>query len=177
MKTYSNFIAGEWIASKTGRTFQNSNPADTREIVAEYPLSGKEDALHAITAAREVFPQWSGLTAVARGRILSKASQVLESRKGELAEILTRRKARRSPRAPEKCNDPSISSAFGGLVTRSVDKPFRTNCREICFNVRQALGVVGLITPWNFPWPSPPGRSRQRLPEISSDKPASQARR
>src|SRR5215468_8698575 len=90
MRTYSNFVAGEWLAATSGQTYQNTNPADTREIVAQYSLSGKEDSLRAIAVAQKAFPQWSATAAVARGRVLSKASQVLESRKGELAELLTR---------------------------------------------------------------------------------------
>jgi hypothetical protein len=90
MKTYSNFINGDWVPAKSGQTFQNSNPADTREIVAQYPLSGREDAVAAIDASKAAFGQWSGTTPVARGRVLSKASQILEPRKAELAELLTR---------------------------------------------------------------------------------------
>ncbi|MST01234.1 MAG: aldehyde dehydrogenase, partial [Pedosphaera sp.] len=52
MRTYQNFIAGEWVAARSGKTFQNSNPADTREAVAQYPLSAGEDVLAAIAAAQ-----------------------------------------------------------------------------------------------------------------------------
>src|SRR5688572_2469022 len=86
MRNYSNFIGGEWVAAKSGQTFKNLNPADTREFVAEYPLSGKEDAAAAITAAKAAFPAWAATTPPARGRILSKTSQILEGRKAELAE-------------------------------------------------------------------------------------------
>ena len=87
MRTYLNFIEGEWRAAKSAKTFQTVNPADKRETVAEYPLSGKADASEAIEAAKKSFPGWSAMTPVARGRILSKASQILESCKAELAEL------------------------------------------------------------------------------------------
>src|SRR5262245_42674326 len=90
MRTYQNFIGGEWLAAKSGKTFQNTNPADTREVVAQYPLSGKEDAVAAIAAAQQAFAGWSAMTPIARGRILSKTSQILELRKAELSELLTR---------------------------------------------------------------------------------------
>jgi delta 1-pyrroline-5-carboxylate dehydrogenase len=90
MQTYLNFIGGEEAPAKSGKTYQNQNPADTREIVTEYPLSGREDAREAVQAAQKSFPTWSAMTPVARGRILSKTSQVLESRKPQLAEALTR---------------------------------------------------------------------------------------
>ena len=64
MRTYHNFIGGEWVAAKSGRTCRNANPADAREIVAEYPSSGKEDALAAIEAARNAYAPWAGVTSV-----------------------------------------------------------------------------------------------------------------
>ena len=90
MRTYQNFIGGEWAGAKSGQSFRNVNPADTREVVAEYPASAKQDAASAIDAAKRAYPGWAAMTPVARGRILSKASQLLESRKGELADLLTR---------------------------------------------------------------------------------------
>ena len=90
MRTYQNFIGGEWTPAMSGQTSRNVNPADTREVVAEYASSGKEDAAAAIEAARKAFAGWAAMTPVARGRILSKASQILETRKTELTGFLTR---------------------------------------------------------------------------------------
>src|SRR6185436_2366770 len=90
MRTYQNFIGGEWLAAQSGETFKNFNPADMRETVAEYPLSAMSDAAAAIDAAKKAWPGWAATTSVARGRILSKTSQIIESRKAELAEVLTR---------------------------------------------------------------------------------------
>src|ERR1041385_5808310 len=78
MRAYQNFIGGEWVSSASGKTYTNVNPADTREKVAEYPASGGDEARQAITAAQNAFSGWSRMTAVARGRVLSKASQILE---------------------------------------------------------------------------------------------------
>ena len=90
MQKYSNLINGEWVTAKSGATYQTRDPADKREAVAEYAQGGKEDAAAAIDAARKAFRGWSSITPVARGRILSKASQVLETRKAALSELLTR---------------------------------------------------------------------------------------
>ena len=81
MQSYQNLIGGEWIAAASGKTFSTTNPADTRETVATYPHSAQADAQAAIAAAKAAFPGWAAQTAPARGRILSKASQILESRK------------------------------------------------------------------------------------------------
>ena len=89
-RTYSNFIGGQWAQARSAKTYQTANPADLRQIVAQYPSSSQADTQEAISAARNAFAGWAAMTPIARGRILSKGSQVLESRKGELAELLTR---------------------------------------------------------------------------------------
>ena len=77
MRAYNNYLGGEWVDSVSGQRSKQFNPADAREFVAEYPVSNKEDALQAVAAARSALPAWIGATSVARGRILSKASQLL----------------------------------------------------------------------------------------------------
>jgi aldehyde dehydrogenase (NAD+) len=153
MRTYLNLIDGEWRAAISGKTLQTVNPADTGEIVAEYPASGKDDASGAIEAAKKSFVTWSVMTPVARGRILSKASQILESRKAELAELLTREEGKTLAESTgEVQRAADIFRFFGGLSytlggqTIPHDLP-----GNLLYTVRQPLGVVGLITPWNFP--------------------------
>jgi acyl-CoA reductase-like NAD-dependent aldehyde dehydrogenase len=179
MQKELNFIAGHWVAARSGRTFQNLNPADTRDVVAEYPLSGSEDAFAAIEAARGAFPTWSGTTAVARGRVLSKASQILESRKALLSERLTREEGKTlAESAGEVQRAVDIFRFFGGLSytlggqTIPHDVP-----HNLLYTVRQPLGVVALITPWNFPVAIPAWKLAPAL--VSGNcvimKPASQA--
>jgi acyl-CoA reductase-like NAD-dependent aldehyde dehydrogenase len=153
MRSYQNFIGGDWVPAKSGQTVQNVNPADTREVVAQYPLSGKEDAAAAIDAAKKAYPGWAAMTPVARGRILSKASQILESRKAELAELLTREEGKTLAESTgEVQRAADIFRFFGGLSytlggqTIPHDLP-----GNFLFTRREPLGVVGLITPWNFP--------------------------
>jgi aldehyde dehydrogenase (NAD+) len=179
MRTYNNFIGGDWLAAKSGRTFKNFNPADTREFVAEYAMSGQEDALAAISSAKLAFPAWAATTAPARGRILSKASQLLEGRKAELAELLSREEGKtlaESNGEVQRAID--IFRFFGGLSytlggsTIPHDLP-----GNLLFTRREPLGVVGLITPWNFPVAIPAWKMAPAL--VSGNavviKPASQA--
>jgi aldehyde dehydrogenase (NAD+) len=179
MRQYQNFIAGEWVSAKSGKTYRNNNPADTRESVAEYALSGAEEAQAAIDAAKMAFGGWSAMTAVARGRVMSKTSQVLESRKGELAELLTREEGKtltESQGEVQRAID--IFRFFGGLSytlggqTIPHDMP-----GNLLYTSRQPLGVVGLITPWNFPIAIPAWKMAPAL--VSGNavviKPASQA--
>ena len=153
MRAYENFIGGEWVRQSGGKTFRNVNPADTRETVAEYPQSGAEEAKQAIAAAQGAFEGWSRMTPVARGRVLSKASQILEGRKAELAELLTREEGKTLAESTgEVQRAVDIFRFFGGLSytlggqTIPHDLP-----GNLMFTRREALGVVGLITPWNFP--------------------------
>jgi len=153
MRTYLNFIGGEWVAAQSGESYRTCNPADARELVAEYPASGQLDAATAIRAAQQSFPNWSATTAAGRGRVLSKASQILETRKAELAELLTREEGKtlaESTGEVQRAID--IFRFFGGLSytlggqTIPHDLP-----HNLLYTVRQPLGVVALITPWNFP--------------------------
>jgi acyl-CoA reductase-like NAD-dependent aldehyde dehydrogenase len=179
MRSYQNFIAGEWVGAGSGKTVQNINPADTREAVAQYPASGAEETAQAIAAAESAFPGWAAQTAVARGRILSKTSQILESRKAELAELLTREEGKtlaESTGEVQRAID--IFRFFGGLSytvggqTLPHDLP-----QNLLFTRREPIGVVGLITPWNFPIAIPAWKLAPAL--VSGNavilKPASQA--
>ncbi len=179
MRTYQNSIGGESVPAASGKTFQNQNPADTREAVASYPASGQEDAAAAVAAAQQAFTSWSALTSVARGRVLSKASQILESRKAELAELLTREEGKTLAEATGEVQRAcDIFRFFGGLSytiggqTIPHDLP-----QNLLFTRREPLGVVGLITPWNFPIAIPAWKLAPAL--VSGNtvvlKPASQA--
>jgi 2,5-dioxopentanoate dehydrogenase len=153
MRTYQNFIGGDWTPAQAGHTFQTTNPARASEPVAQYPLSGQADAAQAIGAALKAWPAWAGATAVARGRVLSKASQLLEGRKAELAELLTCEEGKTlAESSGEVQRAIDIFRFYGGLSytlggqTIPHDLP-----GNLLFTRREPLGVVGLITPWNFP--------------------------
>src|SRR5436309_4265237 len=179
MRTYHNFIGGEWVAAKSGRTCRNANPADAREIVAEYPSSGKEDALAAIEAARNAYAPWAGMTPVAHGRILSRASQILESRKAELAELLTREEGKTlAESAGEVQRALDIFRFFGGLSYTVGGQTIPHELpQQLLYTRREPLGVVALITPWNFPIAIPAWKMAPAL--VSGNalviKPATQA--
>jgi aldehyde dehydrogenase (NAD+) len=152
-RTYLNFIGGEWIPANSGKTFRTFNPADAREAIGVYPSGARADAQAAVAAARQAFPGWAAMTPIARGRILSKASQLLESRKTELATLLTREEGKTLAESTgEVQRTADIFRFFGGLSyvvggqTIPHDLP-----GNLLFTNRHPLGVVALITPWNFP--------------------------
>ena len=179
MKAYSNFIGGEWVPARSGKTYLTSNPADTREAVGSYPLSGAEDAQASIAAAKKAAPGWAAATPVARGRVLSKASQILETRKAELAQILTREEGKTLAEATgEVQRAADIFRFFGGLSYTHGGQTIPHDLPgNLLYTVRQPLGVVALITPWNFPVAIPAWKLAPAL--VSGNavilKPASQA--
>jgi len=153
MDTYQNFIGGEWVGNSTQAGLETRNPANAEEAVARYAVAGAVEAQQAISAARDAFGGWASQTPVARGRILSKASQLLEARKPALAELLTREEGKTLAESTgEVQRAVDIFRFFGGLSytlggqTIPHDLP-----RNLLYTARQPLGVVALITPWNFP--------------------------
>lgn len=179
MRSYQNLINGEWVPAQSGKTDTRQNPADTREAVAEYPAAGAEDARSAIEAAGRAFPGWAATTAIARGRILSKASQILEGRKAELSELLTREEGKTlAESGGEVQRAIDIFRFFGGLSYAATGETIPHDLPgNLLFTVRQPLGVVGLITPWNFPVAIPAWKLAPALVSGNSVvlKPASQA--
>jgi aldehyde dehydrogenase (NAD+) len=177
--TYKNFINGEWLAAQSGKTYKNSNPADTREAVTEYPSSGQPDAAAAIEAAKKAWPAWAGMTPVARGRILSKASQLIEGRKAELAQLLTREEGKTLAESTgEVQRTADIFRFFGGLSYQLGGQTIPHDLpANLLYTRREPLGVVALITPWNFPIAIPAWKMAPAL--VSGNavviKPASQA--
>ena len=87
---HKNFIGGEWVESHTGRTFENLNPADTRDVVGVFQRSDAEDVNRAIDAASEAYKKWRLVPAPRRAEMLYKASEILIGRKEEYAQLMTR---------------------------------------------------------------------------------------
>mgnify|MGYP001466016213 FL=1 len=153
MKQYKNFIDGQWVAAASGETFVNLNPADNREEVAGYAKSGAADAQAAIEAAQTAFPGWRDTTPPARGKILSAVANNLASRQSELAELLCREEGKTIVESGMEVGRTvdifrfmaGLSYTIGGTVVPH-DLP-----NNMLYTKREPLGVVGLITPWNFP--------------------------
>src|SRR6266550_7022586 len=89
-KVYKNFIGGEWVESSTGETFENRNPADTREVVGLFQRSAKADVDAAVEAARHAFAKWRLVPAPRRAEIMFRAAEMLLERKEEYSRDMTR---------------------------------------------------------------------------------------
>jgi acyl-CoA reductase-like NAD-dependent aldehyde dehydrogenase len=153
MKEYKNLIGGEWVAASDGGTFENRNPANLDDVVGTFPKLTREDTQRAIAAASAAFPAWRDTTGPARGAILDKASLIIADRFDELAAALTREEGKTLTEAKgEIARARDLFRFYGGegWRIRGDTMPGLTP-DEFLYTRREPLGVVAIITPWNFP--------------------------
>ncbi len=149
----ANFIAGEWTPSRDGATYERRNPWRPSEIIGEFPSSGAADVEAATEAAHRAWPEWSGLAAAQRGAVLRGAADVIEDRVEEIAQDMTREmgKPLRESRM-EAARAAAIFRFFSGEGWRPLGQVYEQSAkRSMVYTRRRPVGVVGLITPWNFP--------------------------
>jgi aldehyde dehydrogenase (NAD+) len=153
MDTHLNLVDGEWRPARSAATFPDVNPADTRDVVGLLQDSGPEDVEAAVTAAAQAFAAWSQTPAPVRGRHLLKAAQELEKRLPEIADLLSREEGKTIGEAKgEVTRAVRILEYFAGEGSRlSGDVIPSERERVFMFTARQPVGVVALVTPWNFP--------------------------
>ncbi len=160
---FANFVGGEWRPSASGRTYEKRSPWRPSEPIGEFPASGEEDVDAAVSAAAAAFPEWSRRPAAQRGAVLMAAATALEQRVEQLAQDMTLEmgKPLRESRI-EAARGAAILRFFAGEAWRPKGELFEQPASgSPVYTVRRALGVVGLITPWNFPaaiplWKSAP---------------------
>ena len=150
---YRNYIAGQWVECKTKKTFPNLNPANTNETVGLFQSSGPDDIQEACDAAAKAQPAWGALPAPLRGEFLYKAAEIMESRLQRLSEEMTREEGKTVPEAKGEVKRAiNILRYFGGEGPRQFSYQIPSERENVfCYTLRKPLGVVALITPWNFP--------------------------
>jgi acyl-CoA reductase-like NAD-dependent aldehyde dehydrogenase len=148
---FRNYINGEWTGGAS--QFENRNPANTSEIVGLFAKGSAGDIADAAQAAANAFPAWSSLNAPARGAFLFKAAEILDSRFEQIAADMTREEGKTFPEAKGEVRRAiNILRYFGGEGSRlpGLLVPSERD-RVHMFAIRKPIGVVGLVTPWNFP--------------------------
>jgi alpha-ketoglutaric semialdehyde dehydrogenase len=156
-KTYLNYIGGQWTASSSGETFENLNPADTRDVVGRFAHSTPEDINRAVSAAAEAADRWRRLPAPRRAEILFRLGEILVRNKDSYTRDMTREMGK-------------VLKEAGGDVQEAIDCTYYTAGEgrrlhgyttpaempdKFAMCVRQPVGLCGLITPWNFPMAIP----------------------
>jgi len=149
----ANYIAGEWAPSRGGGAYERSNPWRPGEAVGTFPSSGADDVAAAVDAAVDAQRAWARLPAAARGAYLAKAADAIEAAEEEIAQDMTREmgKPLRESRG-EAGRAAAILRFFAGEGLRPVGQLFEQSASgSLVYTRRRPVGVVGLITPWNFP--------------------------
>lgn len=148
-----NYVNGKWVESKSAKIVERRNPANTEEIVARIPLSAREEMREAIAAAKAAFPAWRNTPAPTRGKILFRATRLMEEQKEELARLLTREEGKAlKDSLGEVQRSINILEFMAGEARRLTGEHFPSELpKNFAYTMRQPLGVVGVITPWNFP--------------------------
>jgi len=147
---YRNLIDGEWVG---GDAIPNVSPSDTNDIVGDYARASKADAEAAIAAARAALPKWSRSGLLERHAVLRKASDEILARKDEFGRLLAREEGKTLPEAiGETVRAAQIFDFFAGEALRLTGEALPSVRPGVGVEVtREAVGVVGIITPWNFP--------------------------
>ncbi len=152
-ESFLNYVAGKWTESKSKKTFANVNPANTDEVVGLFQASTAEDMQAACDAAAKAQSGWAATPAPKRGEYLYKAAEKLEAKLEQLASEMTREEGKTLPEAKGEVKRAiNIFRYYGGEGPRqfSYNMPSERD-NVVCYTIRKPLGVVGLITPWNFP--------------------------
>lgn len=153
MKTFNNYINGEWQESVSKKQFLSVNPANTEDIVGAFQASTDQDILAAIAAAQTAFPNWAKTSPSKRAAILNKAASILEENADQYAEELTREEGKHVTDAKNEVIRSAQTLRFYAVEGQTItgetypnDDPDMKVSSE-----REPLGVVSVITPWNFP--------------------------
>jgi alpha-ketoglutaric semialdehyde dehydrogenase len=151
-KTYKNFIGGEWVEAASGETFETISPADG-ETLAVFPLSGAEDVDRAVAAAKQAFADWRLVPAPERGAILYRFANLLIEEKDGLTDLMTHEMGKVKAEAGGDVQEAiDMSLYMAGEGRRMFGQTTPSELRDkFNMTVRQPIGVVGVITPWNFP--------------------------
>lgn len=156
-KVYKNLIGGEWVEARSGRTFENRNPADSSDVVGIFPASSKDDIDDAVAAAKQAFERWRLVPAPRRAEIIFRAGQLLIERKEDCARDMTREmgKVLKETRGDvQEAIDTAFYMAGEGRRLEGATVPSELP-NKFAMAVRVPIGVCGMIAPWNFPMAIP----------------------
>jgi acyl-CoA reductase-like NAD-dependent aldehyde dehydrogenase len=150
---FKNFIGGAWVESSSGTTFESLNPANTSDVVGTFQRSNKSDVVSAIDAANAAFPNWSRTPAPTRADVILRIGLLLEDRKEEFAQLETREMGKVLQEGRGDVQEGiDMAKYIAGEGRRLFGETVPSELRnKFAALIRQPIGVVGLITPWNFP--------------------------
>ncbi|BCU70112.1 aldehyde dehydrogenase family protein [Stygiolobus caldivivus] len=147
------FIGG-YVVPQDREFYEIRNPADYRQVVSKFPMLRRSDVIEAIKVAKETFEKWRETTVYERAKILFKTAEVLESRSEEVVKTITLEEGKTLPESRYEVERIVVLLRFyGGLILNSLGRTIPSGTKNsFTLTMREPLGVVGLITPWNFPF-------------------------
>jgi alpha-ketoglutaric semialdehyde dehydrogenase len=156
MKKYGLYINGSWIESAGGEVFETKNPA-TGEIIATVSNATKEDVLKAVKAAKKALPEWKRFPAPKKGEILLNAARLMRERKDELGALVTKEMGKVIAEGKGDVQEAiDFVEYMAGEGRRLLGETTPSELPgKFCMTILQPIGIVGLITPWNFPMAIP----------------------
>ncbi len=148
-----NYVGGQWVESRSENIAERRNPANLADLIGCVPLSSRDEIRRAVEAARQAFPAWRDTPGPVRGRLVLRAAQIMTEEKENLARMLTREEGKAlSESLGEIQRTINILEFTAGEGRRLAGETLPSELpRNFAYTIRQPLGVVGLITPWNFP--------------------------
>jgi alpha-ketoglutaric semialdehyde dehydrogenase len=151
-KTFQNYIGGEWVDAASGETFESVSPA-TGDTIGAFPRSSAEDVDRAVAAAMEAYGDWRLVPAPKRGEILYRFANLLMDEKDELADLMSREMGKVKAEAGGDVQEAiDMSLYMAGEGRRLFGQTTPSELRDkFNMSVRMPIGVIGVITPWNFP--------------------------
>ncbi len=153
MDKFKNYINGQWVDAKSGDTFQNISPANHKDIIGEFPLSGQADVNDAVAAAKAAFKKWRLVPAPKRGDMLRIAGDIFTRRKKELGRIMTREMGKPTFETEGDVQEAIDTAYYSATESRRLfgfTAPSEMN-NKTNMSFRVPVGVCGIITAWNFP--------------------------
>src|SRR6476661_3300767 len=153
MKTFKNFIGGEWVAPSSGEYFANRNPADSSDVIGNFPLSDARDVERAVQSAKRGFREWSRTPAPARGDVMRRVGEIMVARKEEIADLMTREMGKPLAETRGDVQEGIDTAFYAGsegrrLFGHTVPSEMRN---KWAMSFRRPIGGAGIVTPFNFP--------------------------
>ena len=153
METYRNFIGGKWLESVSERIVSNVNPANTDDILGTVRQATRAEAKQAVEAAAAAFAAWRATPSPKRGRIIARAARLMEDQQEDLAQTLTREEGKTIAESRgELERSINVADFCAGEARRMTGETIPSELpANFAYTIKQPLGVVACVTPWNFP--------------------------
>ncbi|WP_269932658.1 aldehyde dehydrogenase family protein [Aminobacter sp. HY435] len=147
-----NYIGGEWQPSRSGATFEDRSPADERDVIGLFPDSDAADVAAAVSSVASAWPVWAAQSPEVRADVLFKAADLMSQRADTIAAELTREEGKTLNEARNEARRIAANfRLYAGEALRLNGETYPSESGQMVLSLRQPVGVVAVITPWNFP--------------------------